>query len=81
MTPSAITKVRVKFGSDGQAYYTTLYANGEEGSRSQGYGTACDPEEVPATAEANLAAARMAAERDYPDVDAIITDDSWPPAE
>ena len=34
---SAIVKVRVHVGSDGEAYYTAVYANGELGPRSEGY--------------------------------------------
>ena len=59
---SRIVRVDYFLGQDGQGYYTAMYANGEEGPRSEGYGKGegtdgFDPER-------NLEAARKAAEAD-----------------
>lgn len=57
---SAITHIEVKLGSEGDAYYTAMYANGEAGPRSEGY-RGRTPQEA-------LANAREAAERDFPEL-------------
>lgn len=53
MTESAIVKVHVFTGEDGQGYYTAAYANGEPGPRSEGYAGGEDD-------------AERAARRDFP---------------
>ena len=58
--PPAFAKVVIRLGTDGDAYYTAVYCNGEPGPRSEGY-------QGPTAAEA-LANAVEAAQRDFPDV-------------
>lgn len=63
---SAITYVRVFIGDDEQGYYTAMYANHEDGPRSEAYEGA-----TPAIAKRNAAAA---ARRDFPGVPLQIED-------
>lgn len=65
MADSAFRYVDVYEGSDGLAYYTTVYRNGEKGPRSEGY-------------EGGLNAAIDAANRDFPGVTIRVTQTGEP---
>ena len=69
MTESAFDKVVVSLGDDGLGYYCARYENGEPGPRSEGYGR---PDNDP---QANLAQARAAAQRDFPELDIETEED------
>lgn len=77
MTESAIKRVRVSVGTDHLGYYTTLYANGEPGSRSEGYGRPPNEQELAdeillaGRERANKNQAVAAAVRDYPEVEMV----------
>lgn len=63
---SAIDHVVVHLGEDGDGYYTTMYANGEKGSRSEGYSPDQRLVGENARRRSALEAAKEAAIRDYP---------------
>jgi hypothetical protein len=66
--PSAIDHIVVSIGTDGDGYYTGIYANGEKGPRSEGYSGDIRLVGENARRRSALEAAREAAARDFPEL-------------
>jgi hypothetical protein len=69
---SAVTKVVVSVGTDGDAYYTGHYANGEPGPRSEGYAPDDRLTSQAARDHSAIAVAVDAAARDFPDAEVVV---------